>query len=161
MEVWLPRTADRATPLPLPTLADEAKALASHTWPSDTLGALNDQIVPSRSGDTSIPRFTWWDHKGSAEWVQYDFSRPVRVDAMEVYWFDDEGQGSCRVPQSCKLTWYDGSQWRPVSGVSGSGVRKDCFNRIAFDPVTVSSLRLEVQLKPGFSGGILEWRVFP
>jgi len=161
MAVWLPRTADKAVPLPLPTLAGEAKTLASHTATGDTLLALNDQIVPARSGDTSIPRFTWWDHKGSAEWVQYDFAHPVCVKSMEVYWFDDEGRGSCRVPQSYKLTWYDGSQWHQMERVSGTGVEKDRFNRVTFDPVTLSSLRLEVQLKPGFSGGILEWRVFP
>jgi hypothetical protein len=161
MAVWLPRTADKSVPLPRPTLAGTAKALASHTAPGDTLGALNDQIVPARSGDTSISRFTWWDHKGSTEWVQYDFPHPVRVGAMEVYWFDDEGKGSCRVPQSYKLTWYDGSLWHQMEKVSGTGVEKDRFNRVTFDPVTLSSLRLETQLKPGFSGGILEWRVFP
>ena len=161
MAVWLPRTADKSVPLPRPTLAGTAKALASHTAPGDTLGALNDQIVPARSGDTSIPRFTWWDHKGSAEWVQYDFPQPVRVGSADVYWFDDEGRGLCRVPQSCKLTWYDGSQWHQMDKASETGVGKDRFNHLTFAPVTLSSLRLEVQLKPGFSGGILEWRVSP
>jgi len=161
MAVWLPRTAERATPLPFPTLAGEAKVLASHTHPSDTPAALNDQIIPANSGDVSIPRFSWWDHKGTVEWVQYDFPKSAKVGAAEVYWFDDEGKGSCRVPQTCKLTWYDGTRWQPVANASGLGVLKDSFNRVTFDPVTLSALRLEVQLKPGFSGGLLEWRVLP
>jgi len=38
-------------------------------------------------------------------------------------------------------------------------VKRDTFNRVKFPPVTVSALRLEVQLQPNVSGGILEWRV--
>jgi hypothetical protein len=30
---------------------------------------------------------------------------------------------------------------------------------MTFNPVNTSALRLEVDLQPGFSGGILEWRV--
>ena len=104
---------------------------------------------------------TWWDHKGTAEWVQYEFAKPARVSSVEVYWFDDEGVGSCRVPQSCTLTWFDGAQWQPVTHLSGIDVAKDRFNRATFDAVTASSLRLEVQLQPNYSGGILEWRVLP
>ncbi len=161
MAVWLPRAADKAIPLPCPTLASEAKALASHVHSADTTAALNDQILPTKSGDATIPRFSWWDHKGTTEWVQYDFAKPVRASSVEVYWFDDEGVGSCRVPQSCKLTWYDGTRWQPVSNASAAGVLKDTFNRMTFDPVTMSALRLEAQLQPEFSGGILEWRVLP
>lgn len=161
MEVWLPRTVDQATPLPCPTLVSEAKVLASHIWSADTVEALNDQVIPANSGDAKIPRFTWWDHKGTEEWVQYDFAKPALVGAVEVYWFDDEGIGSCRVPQSCKLTWFNGSQWQPVTNLSGIGVAKDGFNRATFDPVTASALRMEVQLQPDYSGGILEWRVLP
>jgi hypothetical protein len=35
----------------------------------------------------------------------------------------------------------------------------DHFNRVAFAPVETKALRLEVQLQPGWSGGILEWKV--
>jgi hypothetical protein len=161
MAVWLPRTADKTMPLPCPTLASGAKVLASHTNPGETVAALNDQLLPAKSGDIAIPRFTWWDHKGTSEWVQYDFSKPTKVASVDVYWFDDSGKGACRVPQSCKLTWFDGATWKPVSNASGVGVLKDQLNRVTFDPVSPSSLRLEVQLQPGFSGGILEWCVSP
>jgi len=39
------------------------------------------------------------------------------------------------------------------------GTKKDRFNRLAFEPVRAEGLRIEVQLQPGFSGGILEWKV--
>jgi hypothetical protein len=35
----------------------------------------------------------------------------------------------------------------------------DKFNKVSFEPVTTRELRLEVKLKPGFSGGVLKWRV--
>ena len=33
------------------------------------------------------------------------------------------------------------------------------LNTVTFKPVTVKAVRLEVKLREGFSGGILEWRV--
>jgi hypothetical protein len=80
--------------------------------------------------------------------------------AMEVYWFDDEpGGGECRIPASWKLLYRAGDTWKEVPNASGFGTVKDQFNRTTFDPVTTNGLRLEVQLKPGFSGGILEWKI--
>ncbi len=35
----------------------------------------------------------------------------------------------------------------------------DQFNRCTFDPITTEVLRLEVQLQPNWSGGILEWKL--
>ncbi len=50
---------------------------ASHVH--DALNALCDGIEPGTSGDHSIPRFTWWDHRGGAEWVQYTLVGPVHL----------------------------------------------------------------------------------
>lgn len=44
-------------------------------------------------------------------------------------------------------------------GVAAYGVEMDRFNRVAFDPVETKALRIEVQLQPDWSGGILEWKV--
>ena len=132
---------------------------ASHCCPWDTTLALNDGILPQKSADTSIPRFTWWDHRGTTEWVQYDFDEPRRLSWAEVYWFDDTGFGQCRVPKSWRLLYRDGDQWKPVETTDEYGVELDKFNRVTFKPVETTGLRLEVELQPEFSGGILEWRV--
>jgi len=162
MQVWLPLTPESTRPLMLPTPASRAIPTASHAHSADTVWALNDQVIPEKSDDTSISRFTWWEHKGTTEWVQYDCKSPEPVAAMEVYWFDDASKGGgCRVPESCRLTWYDGNQWHPLESETALGVVKDGFNRVAFKVVTVSAIRLEVKLQPGFSGGILEWRLLP
>jgi len=134
-------------------------ATASHVWRSDTVTALGDDLLPRNSNDHSIPRFTWWDHRGTTEWVQYDFDKPKRIAGVEVYWFDDTGRGQCRTPASWQLLYKEDSGWKPVSGAGKYGVEKDKFNKVTFDAVETSELRIEVQLQEEFSGGILEWRV--
>jgi hypothetical protein len=132
---------------------------ASHCWGSDSLDALNDRVEPHDSCDHNIPRFTWWDHRGTTEWAQYDFPASRKVSAVQVYWFDDSRKkGSCRVPQSWRLLYKDGNAWKPVAGQNSYGVELDKYNRAAFNPVETTGLRIEVQLKPGVSGGILEWK---
>ena len=159
MEVWIPEKADVARPAMKPTIASEAKASASHQNPADSASALNDQIEPTNSGDLAVPRFTWWDHKGTKEWVQYDFAKPAKVSGVEVYWFDDTGKGECRVPKSWRVLQKKGDAWEPVAGASECGTARDQFNRATFAPVETGGLRLEVELQPNVSGGILEWRV--
>ena len=159
MNVWLARTADKATPLPRPTVAGNSNPTASHVCEGDSMDALNDQIEPKKSNDLSVPRFTWWDHRSGVEWVQYDFQKPARVSRAEVYWFDDTGSGSCRVPASWKLLYRDGQTWKPVETAGRYGVARDCYNRVEFRPIETSGLRLEVQLQKDFSSGILEWKV--
>ncbi len=132
---------------------------ASHCNPSDKLEAVTDGLEPKNSNDHSIPRFTWWDHRGTAEWVQYDFGKPRKVSSTAVYWYDDTGAGNCRVPQSWKLLYQDGERWLPVPSASEFGTQRDGYNRVSFEPVTTTGLRLQVQLQPNFSGGILEWKV--
>jgi hypothetical protein len=160
MQVWIAETAQQAIPLPLPTFALRATPSASHCWANDSVSALNDQIEPIASDDTKIPRFTWWDHRGTKEWVQYDFDQPRKVSAVEVYWWDERRiNAHCRVPQSWRLLYQSGGAWNPVTSVSDFGTEMDRFNRVAFDAVETKALRLEVQLQPEWSGGILEWRV--
>lgn len=159
MAVWLPRTADSASlPSPRPP-APRHKASASHCFDHDTVDALSDGLEPGNSNDHSIPRFTWWPRKGGAEWVQYDFKAPRKVSNIAVYWFDDSGTGSCRVPQSARLFYKSGADWKPVAGAAEIGVKKDTWNRVSFPAVDAAALRIEVELQPEFSGGILEWRI--
>jgi hypothetical protein len=115
--------------------------------------------TPAASGDTGAGRFTWWDHKGTPEWLEYDFTAPRSVSAVSVYWFDDTGKGECRVPASWRLLYKDGDAWKPVANPSEYATATDTFNRTSFNPVTTSALRLEVQLKAGVSGGVLRWKI--
>lgn len=135
------------------------KPSASHSFAGDTVEALGDGLEPASSSDPSMPRLTWWDHRGTKEWVQYDFDQAKEVSSVEVYWFDDTGAGQCRVPKSWRLLYRTAAEWKPVPNPTGAPTAKDQWNQMKFQPVNTSALRLEVELQPNFSGGILEWRV--
>lgn len=135
------------------------KAAASHCYSGDTVEALADGLVPESSGDYSIPRFTWWDHRGGREWVEFEFDQAKEVSAVEVYWFDDTGKGQCRIPRSWRVLYRTAAEWKPVPGAGAQPARKDAWNTVKFEKMNTSALRLEVDLQTGFSGGILEWRV--
>jgi hypothetical protein len=150
------------TPPPMPKKSTPASA--SHCWQEDTLTALDDGFEPRDSNDYNIPRFTWWPRRGTAEWVQYDFEKPRKVARVAVYWFDDSGRGRCRTPASWRLLYKPigaagGAEWREVVTRDSYATERDRWNEASFDTVETTALRIEVQLKPEFSGGILEWRV--
>lgn len=159
MVVWVPTELSPAKEIENATIAVMAEASASHCHSADTVAALNDGVLPKSSIDHDLPRFTWWAHRGTKEWIAYEFEEPVTLSRTEVYWFDDSGRGECRVPESWRLLWRDGTSWRPVETSGPYGVEKDRFNRVAYKPVTTRALRLEVQLRQGASGGVLEWRL--
>ena len=125
----------------------------------DDLDAMAAGPEPSKSYDLAVGRFTWWDHKGTTEWAQYNYAKPVTARSVSVYWFDDTGHGECRVPKSWRLLYKDGDTFKPVPGASGGGTSADTYNALSFAPVTTTALRLEVQLQDGFSGGVLKWKV--
>jgi DUF1680 family protein len=162
MVVWLPEEAGLAEIDGDNAVVSHGVTIrASHVNPTDTLSALNDGVLPKSSNDHSIPRMTWWDHRGTSEWVSYQYPKKRSLDGAAAYWFDDTGRGQCRVPAEWRLLWKDGRDWKPVtlSGKSTYGTASDRFNRISFERVVTSELKLEVKLKQGFSGGILEWTV--
>jgi hypothetical protein len=159
MAVWLPRTLAGARVPPVPTTATAARPSASHCWHLDTVAAINDGLEPSSSKDHEIPRLTWWDRRGTTEWAQLDLARPTQVHAVDVYWFDDTGIGACRLPKAWRvLARHDGA-WKPVAPRGPAGIRKDAFSRLEFEPVTTDALRIEADLQPEVSGGILEVKV--
>lgn len=134
-------------------------ASASHCHSGDSVTAMFEKREPKDSNDHGVPRFTWWPNRGSLEWVQYDFDRPRTLSAATVYWFDDTGQGHCRVPQSWRLLAKQGDAWKPIENAEDFGVKKDTYNRVSFKPVTTTGLRIEAKLQPGYSGGVLQWRL--
>jgi hypothetical protein len=118
------------------------QASASHCNSSDTVDALSDGLEPQNSNDHDIPRMTWWDHRGSADWVEYDFAALKKISNAEVYWFDDTGIGQCRVPQSWHLLYQKDDLWIPVNTASEFGVKKDGWNRVEFPAIETRQMRL-------------------
>ncbi len=121
-----------------------------------TLDALSDGEEPELSGDRSIPRFAWWPHLGTKEWVQYTYPSPKKISAVEVYWYVSQ---ACQLPESWKVLYLSGDTWKEAPGTSAMKAGADKYNRATFKPVETTALRIEVQLKPNLSAGILEWKV--
>jgi DUF1680 family protein len=155
MLVWIPRTEAAARPTPFPTIATRSKVTTSGR---KNPRGINDGEEPSASNDSSS-YFDWWPTKGTTEWIEYAFAAPATVSASEVYWFDDTGRGEVRVPQSWRLLYKDGAEWKPVDVRGTYGVEKDRFNVVSFAPVTTTGLRLEVTMQPQWSAGVQEWKV--
>jgi hypothetical protein len=65
----------------------------------------------------------------------------------------------------------DGNGWKDVTNPSPYGTGIDMYNKVTFDPVTTTELKLVVQLRRppaennadvtrnGFSGGVIEWKI--
>ena len=62
-------------------------------------------------------------------------------------------------PDSWKPIYQNGGQRKPVAASGPYGVEKDKYNRVAFQPVTTTALRVELQAQPSVSVGIQEWKV--
>ena len=79
-----------------------------------------------------------------------------------------------------RLLFKDGNEWKPVTTAGIYGVARDTFNKVTFQPVTTSGLRIEIQLAPKvyrkgtlgppdgnylaqdltwYEGGVIEWIV--
>lgn len=170
MEVWMASAKEYATPTPLPTIASKARTFsiqapiqkdapesaAKEVW----AWGVNDQWEPKSSSDTSKPYFYWWLKKGSLETLAYEFDKPYPVSGVEVYWLDfDHYDGDFRVPESWKLYYKAGNTWKEVEALNEYGVKKDCYNKLSFKPVTTTGLKIAAQLKDGVSGGIIEWKI--
>ncbi|MFT5131414.1 MAG: arylsulfatase A-like enzyme [Rhodothermales bacterium] len=124
-----------------------------HKW------SIQDNILPTGSGDKKTVHRSWWPKKGTQEWAQYDFKSPQTFNHMKVYWFHDAPNGGCKVPMSWRLLYRQADKWLPVETEQAYGVERDNFNELRFAPVKTNALRLEVTLQKGFSSGIHEWRI--
>jgi len=149
----------RAQPWPAPPAAWSWQVAASHCFRYDTLQALRDGEVPGSTLEPRFPRFTWWDHRGTAETVEYVFEAPRQVSSLQVWWFDDQPKGGCALPAAWRIVYRDGEGWRPVVAATPYGAEPRPVQEVRFTPVTTTAVRLEVQLQEGKSGGLWEWRV--
>ncbi|MCB9501024.1 MAG: glycoside hydrolase family 127 protein [Deferribacteres bacterium] len=156
MVVWFAREESAVTPLGLPTLASQSKVSASSGRNPD---AVNDQLEPASSNDHEIPYFHWWPNKGTTEWIQYDFAAPTEVSIAQVYWFDDTGQGECRIPKSWRIMYFEDGEWKKAYAPEGYPIAKDEYNEAVFETVRTKSLRLEVEAQEGWAGGVYELKI--
>lgn len=170
MAVWIPSSASYARPNPQPTIASQAKTFTLRgpiqkdapvtAETEEWAWGVNDQWEPKSSSDISKPYHYWWLKKGSIETLVYEFDKPETISSVDVYWLDfDHYDGNFRIPESWKLYFKEGNNWKEVQASTPYSVKKDCYNHLAFKPVTTKSLKIAAQLRKGESGGVIEWKV--
>jgi uncharacterized protein len=148
----------------LAAAGDAPANLASVAVPSSlycsgdtSVTALNNGNAPERSLAAPQNAYGNWPQTDT-QWVQYDWSQPVATKQMDVYWWiDGRGIGA---PKSCRLLYWNGSEFVPVKNATGLGVAGNTFNTTTFDEVRTSKLRLEIVSDGRLSTGILEWKVY-
>lgn len=154
MQTWFPTTAE-----PLLAAAANLRVELSHTNKSEITSSLFDGQFPAggKSFDSRQSRCTFWPHKGTAEWVDVSLPFEDEMSGVDVFWFDDEPVGGCRVPTSWKIQTRCGENgdWTDVE--ADYPVVKGDWSRVSFKvPVAAKQVRVAVQLQAGFSGGICE-----
>jgi DUF1680 family protein len=185
MAVWLPRSPQKASVLPVGLPANiehvESSGGIEKKWTgyndqNDDISAVYDGIDPLSSSDESHRFFRMRPKAGAHAWIEYDFGRPTAISSSSVYFVDD--QRFCKLPSSWRVLYKDGADWRAVP--ANYSVEKDKFNSVRFPQVTTKAVRLEVEpqtrhYKAGEIGppgamflnqdidwrelGIIEWRV--
>ncbi len=162
MEVWIADQESAVHPTPYPSLASQSKVTTSGPTMAENgvrdPRLVADQEEPASSTDVSS-FYDWLPKRGTREWIQYDFARPARVSSVDVYWFEEAGNGTIQLPAGWRLFYKEGSEWKPAQTVDAYGTAPDRYNHVAIEPVTTGGLRLEVQLRPDKSAGISEWKV--
>ena len=156
MTVWPARELGAVTvPQPADTLAYTSETTASYVHAS--LEAINDQVLPANSADNSKGQLDFWPHKGTTEWIQFEWDEQRELSSVQVYWFDDSHRGGCKLPASWRILYRtDDGEFEPVKNAASYGVEKDRFNEAAFEPVTTDTIRIEVQLQPDWAAGLQE-----
>jgi DUF1680 family protein len=154
MAVWIANDERHAEPLNRPSIAASSEVSSSG---GAGLEALNDGQKPASSGDTSKGRFSW--ERTDTMWVEYHFRQTEEVSEAQVYWFAETGH-QILPPASWRILARINGQWEAVyTPYKVWGVEENRFNEVIFETVRTEALRLEAQPQPGFSSGILEWRV--
>jgi len=138
-------------------LAVVAEPSSSYVSGDTSLTALNDEYNPPNSRDRRRGSYGNWPRRDT-QWVQYDWSRPISTKKIDVYWWDD--RRGVRLPEACRLLYWNGEEFVPVSNPSGLGIEENKYNTTVFDEVRTSRLRLEIDSNDTYSTGILEWKVY-
>ena len=154
--------ADRGLALPpadadVVNLAKAATPGGLYVSGDTSFSALNNGAEPSGSDDAGKGAYGTWP-RTDRQWVTYEWSQPVSTDSVDLYWWHD-GRGIA-APTSARLLYWNGSDYVPVRSRRPAGLLTNRFNRVSFDPVTTTRLKLEFEGDGEKSVGLLQWKVY-
>ncbi len=128
----------------------------SHLGHGNKVEEILNAPMPQSSLGAGIPRFTFWDHTGTSEWIEWTFAKSEKISAVFAYWYDDSPTGKCRIPASWRVLYRKGDAWVPVSSLPAPSAIQNALDSIHFPPVETGAIRIEMSLQEGFSGGLLK-----
>jgi hypothetical protein len=155
-------------------LGTRERTLAEKSTPSAAVGVaglrgLHDGLVPAppstggrggagggRGAGAPAPAFTgptfsWSGSRGATQFVQYTFPDRQEVSKVEVFW--------TAPPQSWRVLYQDGGEWKPVAARGAAGVEPNVFTALEFAPVTTMAMRIEATMAKDATVTVAEWRV--
>lgn len=104
----------------------------------------------------------WPQSDGSEHYVGYTWDEAVTVGGADIYWYDDGG--GTQVPSKLRMQYLDANgAWQDVNITTPfeSSIAKNKYNRIEFDRVTTTRLRLYVTVRSGAqANGIYRFKVY-
>ena len=104
----------------------------------------------------------WPQSAGSEHYVGYTWDEAVTIGGADIYWYDDGG--GTRIPSKLRMQYLDASgTWQDVNITTPfeSSIAKNKYNRIEFDRVTTTRLRLYVTVRSGAeANGIYRFKVY-
>lgn len=119
---------------------------AEYTAAWNALDALNDGTIAYTGGTNADVWATWSGERPATRWAGYSWAEPVRVDGVGAHFWSDQagpdaGDGVA-VPESWSAQVLVDGVWQDVVIAGGYPTEREAPNRVAFDPVVTTGLRV-------------------
>ena len=143
---------------------DAASVESDYTSSWENLNGINKPSFEPTSSNVGAGKGwgNWPQSAGSEHYVGYTWDEAVTVGGADIYWYDDGG--GTQVPSKLRMQYLDASgTWQDVNITTPfeSSIAKNKYNRIEFDRVTTTRLRLYVTVRSGAqANGIYRFKVY-
>ena len=143
---------------------DAASVESDYTSSWENLNGINNPSFEPTSSNVGAGKGwgNWPQSDGSEHYVGYTWDEAVTVGGADIYWYDDGG--GTQVPSKLRMQYLDASgTWQDVNITTPfeSSIAKNKYNRIEFDRVTTTRLRLYVTVRSGAAAnGIYRFKVY-
>ena len=143
---------------------DAASVESDYTSSWENLNGINNPSFEPTSSNVGTGKGwgNWSQSVGSEHYVGYTWDEAVTVGGADIYWYDDGG--GLQVPSKLRMQYLDANgAWQDVNITTPfeSSIAKNKYNRIEFERVTTTRLRLYVTVRSGAAGnGIYRFKVY-
>ena len=143
---------------------DAASVESDYTSSWENLNGINNPSFEPTSSNVGAGKGwgNWPQSDGSEHYVGYTWDEAVTVGGADIYWYDDGG--GTQVPSKLRMQYLDANgAWQDVNITTPfeSSIAKNKYNRIEFDRVTTTRLRLYVTVRSGAqANGIYRFKVY-